>query len=91
MIEAEQRPTCETCPYWDQFATNLYVGICRRHAPVAVMVSLAQTENDDAEINPDPTFPCVTAEEWCGEHPDMPEWIARRRISTNGTPRQQDA
>ena len=63
------RPTCATCPYWNspQGADGRWP--CRRHAPRHI-----GSQCDD--------FAITAAEEWCGDHPAFPAYIAGRRAAT---------
>ena len=64
-----ERPTCATCPYWNspQGADGRWP--CRRHAPRHI-----GSQCDD--------FAITAAEEWCGDHPAFPAYIASRRAPT---------
>jgi hypothetical protein len=64
------RPTCETCPFWDG-PDEVGLGICRKHAPTP---STTRTEPEKSFRFP--VWPLTVEDEWCGEHPDFPAWIA---------------
>ena len=70
-----ERPTCATCPYWSDYSLILPedrtdgMGQCRRHAP--------KYEPDTADDWAD-----THSDDWCGDHVDMPAWIASRRAAT---------
>lgn len=61
------RPTCESCPYWTKTPRwgGAEVGECRRRAP---------TFSPD-KIGEQSWAPALPAD-WCGEHPQMPAYIA---------------
>ncbi len=63
------RPTCETCPFWAKphsDEASSAIGQCRRSAPrPAECFDWAKTYSTD----------------WCGEHPDFPEWRRRERAA----------
>lgn len=76
------RPACETCPYYDDDAPNNYTadpwgdqevsyGYCMRHAPSPILAPPMAHMNKHLL----PVFPIVCAGDWCGEHPDFPEYI----------------
>ncbi len=57
------RPTCETCPFWDRFADASLPdggGLCRIGRPVSGPVIGWRATN---------------FKDWCGEHPDFQAWI----------------
>jgi hypothetical protein len=66
------RPTCETCPYWESLDCNL--GYCRRRAPRPYSDLMSEHEERFAA-----EWPSSTPDDWCGEHPDFPEWIESQR------------
>jgi hypothetical protein len=61
-----KRPTCATCPYWDDKGYDVRlkepVGDCRRHAPRATRETV-----DD--------FATTVQNEWCGDHPGFVDYI----------------
>ena len=68
-----ERPTCGTCPYFSEDEAGETVdgkyGLCRRHAPHPIFVNKVVEEEDDT------IWPILLSDEWCGEHPDFPEWL----------------
>ena len=80
-----EHPVCETCPYWD--SDDGEMGECLRHAPIAVVMPIRADTPDEVNdlryrgyMNSDsPTWPQLSAEMWCGDHPDFPKWIAFRK------------
>ena len=70
-----ERPTCATCPYWSDYAGILpadqtdNMGQCRRRAP--------KYEPDTADDWDD-----TNRDDFCGDHPAFPAYIASRRAST---------
>lgn len=70
------RPTCATCPFWRRPLEHTY-GECRRFPPQSVT---AGRRGDNSPLGyTDFDSPRVMAEDWCGEHPDFPAWLAARR------------
>ncbi len=67
-----ERPTCATCAYYDPFTDSS--GCCRRRPPVVFR---------DEKFGSTSFFPEVDADEWCGEHPDFPAFMA---TMTDGIP-----
>jgi len=72
---ASERPTCETCPYWEE--QDKHQGLCRRHAPRSV-IDGELPENE--EYQQFPIYPITLDYEWCGSHPDFPAWLAERIV-----------
>ena len=70
-----ERPTCATCPYWDDnaFKDVSAYNACRRNAPR--MISPPTDHHNDW------TEDTVhkRGDEWCGDHPAFPAYIASRR------------
>ena len=67
------RPTCATCPYWDNsLFDNLEHGICRHNSPQP----LTPRKEDDSVWAVQVLWPIVDRDDWCGRHPAMPIWIA---------------
>lgn len=68
------RPTCATCPYWDQMPRSDLKheaqGYCRRNAPVVIATG------EHGSLYPQTEHPWTNASLWCGEHPAMPAWLA---------------
>lgn len=62
------KPTCGTCPYWDENpAVSVYWAVCRRNPP-----TIEGDERRGISLE-------THRENWCGEHPDFPAWIAEQR------------
>jgi hypothetical protein len=66
-----KRPTCKTCPYWD-VGYNRATGVgtacaCRRSPPTTAGL-------DEDEMPGD--WPFTFGNQWCGEHPAFPLYIA---------------
>jgi hypothetical protein len=57
------RPTCKTCIFYLVGEDVETVGDCHRFPP----------------SDPEGIWPAVTEREWCGEHPDFPEWLESQR------------
>ncbi len=60
-----ERPTCETCPYYNRGEIE-----CHRNAPVPSN----STDNVPAY------WPFTNHDDWCGEHPDFPIYIAELKL-----------
>lgn len=78
-----ERPTCGTCPYFDEYEHSSY---CRRHPPATLYIG------DDDERMPcfSTTWPAVVANNFCGEHPEFPAYIASLKTQDDD-PRKEDA
>ncbi len=61
-----EKPTCETCPYYEAYSEKAVTGNCCRRAPI-VRTTLSPCGDFDHWS----TFPQVDESEWCGEHPDF--------------------
>ena len=78
------RPTCKTCPFWDTWADgtpptaeeleDIDFGECRRNAPSTYQLKHG-SDFFDRKHNTSPEWPETHCLEWCGEHPDFPEYI----------------
>ncbi len=60
------RPTCETCPFWED-------GNCRRYPPH--IYEKGCLEDKEGNFLPVYFYPETEGDEWCGEHPDFPEYL----------------
>jgi hypothetical protein len=67
-----ERPTCGTCPYWTD--EDGEVGACRRYAPRPKVDNL-----EISDVGEDAVFAFMNHDQWCGEHPDFPAYIAATR------------
>lgn len=63
-----ERPTCESCPYWDRVDEGDEHGWCHRYPPVI------DPDDPDEVISP-----FVVRRRWCGEHPDFPDYLEELR------------
>lgn len=82
-----ERPTCETCPYWDVFSAGEDDGFCRRYAPRPSQEGLQRPYNPAIKGDRREVFPATTKiQEWCGEHPDFPAYIAALRAASAPQP-----
>ena len=77
-----ERPTCETCPYldrWDQ-PNAVAIGDCHRHAPAPgdhlYTETYAPSPRRQWEDSGQASWKFVHEDDWCGEHPDFPEYLA---------------
>ena len=61
------RPTCETCVFWERNREGVTGGTCRIRAPVC-----------GGEFNEETMFPPQQSASWCGEHPDFAAWVESR-------------
>ncbi len=70
------RPTCKTCPYWSD---EIF------HEDPTCEASLCACQRTPPQLNGKPfnvetetgcDFPYTWDSDWCGEHPDFPEYIA---------------
>jgi hypothetical protein len=79
-----ERPTCKSCLYWDRTGQGRSGGTCRRCPPTGPLKPYAEPTSgeDPAHWHPSEWNVPVTYDfEWCGEHPDFPDYIAWRRIN----------
>jgi hypothetical protein len=76
------RPTCKTCPYYDATATTVIYPppVAGQQAGVTFMSTTIEVRGI-CRRNP-LGGGHKRPEEWCGEHADMPEWIAASRPAT---------
>lgn len=58
--ETAERPTCKTCPYYD--------AIIEMGAPAIKKIGGCRWDPN--------LIPHKRTDEWCGQHPDFPEYIA---------------
>lgn len=77
------RPTCATCPFWEkrENASNDFpdsVGECRRLPP--------PRPYDNDEGNWFGEWLCVYDDDWCGEHPSFPAYLASLSPAPSGSP-----
>lgn len=79
MSEAE-RPTCGTCLYGNPTKGEFVE--CHRNAPMPYVVMNGSDESDSATG----WFPETLHDEFCGEHPDFPAYIATRRAPITPPP-----
>ena len=63
------RPTCETCDYFDLYNTN---GVCRRNPPQILL-----TADSDSDVSM--AWPVVDKDDWCGEHQLFHTWTGEAR------------
>ncbi len=75
MNDTASRPTCATCPFWsaelaEGESPEDWAGQCRRYAPRAAMDRVIK-EQDYSDF---PTWPETSGGEWCGDHPDFPNY-----------------
>lgn len=76
------RPMCTTCPYWNAAPDSEHpTASCHRHAPSTLPLSIMKNDREGNEFTWgrfDATatlWPETEWDEWCGEHPDFPEYI----------------
>jgi hypothetical protein len=69
------RPTCGTCPFWNDISTieDEDIGECKRCSPR--LATLDSQLNED-EMARQGLWPITEFDEWCGEHPDFPAYAA---------------
>ena len=70
------RPTCETCVYWEKQLEES--GFCRRRAPRHLICAYSDDNGPPLEEMSD--FTTTKYTEWCGEHQLFPKWIELREI-----------
>jgi len=87
------RPMCATCPYYmadpddehpvivvDDSLEADWPGECHRMPPVPLSINLFPKDfRGDNENNEYISWPQVSANDWCGEHPDFPAYIKSSR------------
>ena len=74
-----ERPTCGSCPYWrtDRPDNSMIEGDCRRNPPQ--FAACDRQYRDMRETAWDEwcgTWPGCDSNDFCGEHPDFPAYIA---------------
>jgi hypothetical protein len=70
------RPTCKTCPYWDN-TDGGDLNDCRAGRPQS-MIDPTWPNNTDSENYR--RWPETWDDDWCGEHPDFSAWITAQRL-----------
>lgn len=73
LSDRETRPTCKTCPYWhlmDWSDSDFTWGLCVIRAPSTL------PRRAEADTRPYARWPGTYADDFCGEHPCFPAWIA---------------
>lgn len=71
------RPTCETCPFWDKFSDTGRGG-CRRRSPQVDAAASERLENGPTSRHFGAQYghwPTTGVAAWCGEHPQFQAWI----------------
>lgn len=66
-----KRPTCETCAYWHIYEDQKILGNCKRNAPKPVEWPEGLDGGGYGTC-----WPETTDDDWCGEHPDFPDYLA---------------
>lgn len=81
MSSPMDKPTCETCPYWERNKPHKYedeamVGTCHRY-PIRGSAEIIKGSDNASEVGVmlDSDYPETLTSEWCGEHPDFPAYI----------------
>lgn len=73
-----ERPTCGTCPYWDEAdRDDVRVGECKRFPPVFPPNDKMRSET--VELYGDDWMgwsPETSPNDFCGEHPSFPAYVA---------------
>lgn len=87
------QPTCQTCPYWvvydgdcnrvspDDIGEDHMDGECHRKAPRGA-IGLPRGSESGQPLNLDYHWPMSLRDDFCGEHPDFPAWIASKRAES---------
>ena len=76
-----ERPTCETCPYWEKWDEGS-VGNCQRHAPIPSVERYAPELIGPHGATRASTFwPETDPSDACGDHPDFPAWLEERQAT----------
>jgi hypothetical protein len=79
-----ERPTCESCPFWDASGSGTNPGDvweCHRMPPMLPTPDLLTTLDDEGHDD-DPQkghWPLTRRGDWCGEHPDAAQYAKDRR------------
>ncbi len=73
-----ERPTCKTCPYFYSSEDEVS-GSCMRYPPVLIEPPIHF--NDHAW-----DWPVIESNDFCGEHPDFPAYIASLKTSPTTLP-----
>ncbi len=64
------KPTCETCPFWEITNDKMRLGECHIGRP------LAHLDPEDSNGGSFTIWPSTCGEDWCGEHPQFQAWLA---------------
>ncbi len=77
-----ERPTCKTCPYWDD---DDETGRCRRFPAVLPTSSYVAIDIKDGGSGHafDGAWPSTESAAWCGEHPNFPAYAANLKRNRN--------
>jgi hypothetical protein len=67
---------CKTCPYWDESSEDENRGWCFRHAPKPLTHPDESGDNPWPFVSANAFFPQTESDDFCGEHPDFPAYIA---------------
>jgi hypothetical protein len=67
-----ERPTCKTCPYWNNFGST--TGHCIVRSP-RVFVD----RDEDGILREENILPWTPEDFGCGEHPDFPAYVQALR------------
>ena len=84
------KPTCETCPFWNKQDAQSPWGECRRHTPLFqpdAYLTAVTIDPDDEErswFTFMGSFPLTEHDWWCGDHPDFNAYLDAKK------PRQCD-
>jgi hypothetical protein len=71
-----KRPTCETCPYWDNKPSDInygFLNVLNNADPQAAERYRDKKRDGDCRLNPDVKRKFST--DWCGRHPDFRQWM----------------
>lgn len=75
-----ERPTCKTCLYWQQLSETEHHGECHRGPAKHGQKLNLLCDPGEVSVLYGQWFD-QHEDEWCGEHPNFPAYIATRQAS----------
>lgn len=70
-LDTSERPTCETCVFWEAGADPEINGVCRHDPPTVAF--------DAYEVHIVTKWPAVWPHQWCGKHHEFKQWLERKQ------------
>lgn len=77
------RPMCYSCVYWESYLNrdknSRALGECHRNAPRSMLYVIGLVQADKYPPSA-VSWPDTLEDEWCGEHPDFPAFVASLKM-----------